>query len=51
MALSCSKIIICINKAWLFISIVWFVFIRLEQKICENKDVCGVLMSSEDTKI
>ena len=40
------------------IFIVWNVFISLEQKklqlhkkVCENKDFCNVIMSSEDSKI
>ena len=40
------------------IFIVWNVFISLEQKklqlhkkLCENKDFCNVIMSSEDSKI
>ena len=38
--------------------IVWIAFIPLEQKkleyhkkVCENKDCCNVIMSSEDNKI
>ena len=40
------------------ISIVWIVFIILEQKtnlnhlrVLENKDICKVIMPSEDTKM
>ena len=41
----------------LVILIVWIIFICLEQKTnlnkkaCENKDFCGVIMASEDTRI
>ena len=40
------------------IFIVWIVFIYLEQnkleslkKVCENKDLCNIILPSEDTKI
>ena len=40
------------------IFIVWIVFICLEQnkleslkKVCENKDLCNIILPSEDTKI
>ena len=40
------------------IFIVWIVFINLEQnkleslkKVCENKDLCNIILPSEDTKI
>ena len=63
MTLSCSrKIIVIIKrnniKKIMLIFIVSTVFIPLEQKklesykkVCENKNLCNVIMPSEDTEI
>ena len=61
MALSCNKKIICIIKRRnvMVIVVVAIAFIHFEQKtnldliktVGENKDFCGVVMPSKDTKI
>ena len=62
MALPCSKNIICIIKnnvkAWQFFyclnclrSVRTKIKLESHEKVCENKDICGVLMPSEDTQV